>query len=429
MIAALFIIFIALLILEMPVSFCLLISTVVSMAFFSDIDLIAIVVKMFRASSNFSLIAVPFFILAGGFMDSGGISRRLVKLASRMIGHVRGGLANASVIAAMFFAGLSGAAAADTAAVGSLLIPGMKQKGYGKDIATSVMATAGSIGIVIPPSIPMIILGVTASISIGGLFMGGIIPGILMGVFLMAVNIIYTKIRKIDPEPRASFKETVRSLGDSFLALFTVVIIVGGITGGIFTATEASVIAAVYALIVGLFVYRELKLKDLPRVLVKSALTTGVVVLTIAAAASFGWVLAAEQIPSQIANFLVSLTGNKWMLLLLINVLFIILGTFLDPSAIIIIVVPIIWPVVQQLGVHPIHFGVMTIVNMAIGQCTPPVGIALFVASGISGASLSEMLNTYVRYIGALILVLLLVTFIPAISMWVPTLTGYIGRG
>ncbi|WP_319477293.1 TRAP transporter large permease [Marispirochaeta aestuarii] len=426
MIATLFLTFIILLILEAPVSFSLLISTVVSMFFFSDIDLFAIVVKMFRASSNFSLIAVPFFILAGGFMDSGGISRRLVTFASNIIGHIRGGLANASVMAAMFFAGLSGAAAADTAAVGSLLIPAMKRKGYGKDIATSVMATAGSIGIVIPPSIPMIILGVTASISIGGMFMGGIIPGILIGVSLMAVNIIYTKIRKIDPEPRASFREMLRSFADSFLALFTVVIIVGGITAGIFTATEASVIAALYAFIIGFFVYKELTFKDLPHVLVKSALTTGVVVLTIAAAASFGWVLAAEQIPSQIANFLVSLTDNRWILLILINILFLVLGTFLDPSAIIIIVVPIIWPVVQELGVHPIHFGVMAIVNMAVGQCTPPVGVALFVASGISGAKLSDMMGTYLRYLGAMVLVLLFVTFIPALSLWIPELTGYI---
>lgn len=426
MIATLFITFIVLLILEMPVSFSLLISTVVAMGIFSDIDLFAIVVKMFRASSNFSLIAVPFFILAGGFMDSGGISRRLVTFASNLIGHIRGGLANASVIAAMFFAGLSGAAAADTAAVGSLLIPAMKRKGYGKDIATSVMATAGSIGIVIPPSIPMIILGVTAGISIGGMFMGGIIPGILIGIFLMIVNVIYTKIRGIDPEPRASFKEVVRSFFNSFLALFTVVIIVGGITFGIFTATEASVIAAVYAFIVGFFVYKELSFKELPKVLVRSALTTGVVVLTIAAASSFGWVLAAEQIPSQIANFLVSLTDSKWVLLILINLLFLVLGTFLDPSAIIIIVVPIIWPVVQALGVHPIHFGVMAIVNMAVGQCTPPVGVALFVATGISGARLSDMLSTYMRYIGAMIIVVILTTFIPAISLWIPGLTGYI---
>ncbi|MCG8478571.1 MAG: TRAP transporter large permease [Spirochaetales bacterium] len=426
MIATLFTTFVVLLLLAMPVSFSLLISTIVTMALYSDIDLFAVVVRMFRASSNFSLIAVPFFILAGGLMDSGGISRRLVTFASNLIGHIRGGLANASVIAAMCVAGLSGAAAANTAAIGSLLIPAMKRKGYGNDIATSVVATAGSIGIVIPPSIPMIILGVTAGISIGGMFMGGVIPGIMIGFFLMGVNVIYTKIRKIDPEPRASLREIVRSFFDSFLALFTVVIIVGGITLGVFTATEASVVAVIYAFVVGLFFYKELKLKDLPRILVKSSLTTGVVVLTIAAAASFGWVLAAEQIPGQIADFLVSLTDSKWLLLVLINVLVIILGTFLDPSAIIIIVVPIIWPVVQALGVHPIHFGVMTIVNMAVGQCTPPVGVALFVTSGISGARLSDMLGTYVRYIGAMLIVLVLTTFIPAISLWIPGLTGYI---
>ena len=426
MIAALFLTFIGLLVLELPVSFSLLIATLVAMTFFSNIDVIAIISNMFHASSNFSLVAVPFFILAGGFMDRGGISRRLVTFASNLIGHIRGGLANASVVAAMFFAGLSGAAAADTAAVGSLLIPAMKKKGYGKAIPTSVMATAGSIGIVIPPSIPMIILGITASVSIGGLFMGGFIPGILMGVALMIVNYFITKARKIEPEPRASIKEVGRSFVDSFLALFTVVIIVGGISFGIFTPTEASIIAALYAFIVGFFVYRELKIKDLPVVLVNAAVTTGVVVLTIAAASSFGWILAAEQIPGQIAHFLVSLTGNKWILLLLINLFFIVLGTFLDPSAIIIIVVPIIWPIVQQLGVNPIHFGVMTIVNMAIGQCTPPVGIALFVASGISGAKLSDILGTYVRYIGALIVVLLFVTFVPILSTWLPTLTGYI---
>ena len=426
MIAALFVTFMVLLVLEMPVSFSLLIATIVAMVLYSKIDLITVIVNMFSATSNFSLLAVPFFILAGGFMERGGISRRLVAFASNAVGHIRGGLANTSVVAAMFFAGLSGAAAADTAAVGSLLIPAMKKKGYGKDISTSVMATAGSIGIVIPPSIPMIILGVTAGVSIGGLFMGGVIPGILMGVALMVVNYIYTRIRKIEPEPRATFKETVRSFGDSLLALLTVVIIVGGIVFGIFTPTEASIIASIYAFIIGFFVYRELHLKDLPDILIKAAVTTGIVLLTIAAASSFGWILAAEQIPAQIASFLIALTGNKLVLLMLLNVFFIILGTFLDPSAIIIIVIPIIWPIVQKLGINPIHFGVMTIVNMAIGQCTPPVGIALFVASGISGASLSEMLGTYMRYIGALIVVLLVVTYVPVISLWLPGLTGYL---
>lgn len=234
MATTLFLFFLAFLVFQMPVSFCLIISTVLAMFIASDIDSIAIVLKLFRSCGNYHLIAIPFFILAGGFMESGGISRRLVNFSSALIGHIRGGLANTSVAAAMFFAGLSGAAAADTAAVGSLLIPAMKRKGYGSDIATSVMATAGSIGIIIPPSIPMIILGVTAGVSIGGLFMGGVLPGLLMGLSLMVVNYIYCKVRKIEPEQRVSFKELVRSCLDSILAILTVVIIVGGIVGGIF---------------------------------------------------------------------------------------------------------------------------------------------------------------------------------------------------
>ncbi len=426
MATAIFIFFGIFLIFQMPVSFGLVISTVLAMFIASDIDTIAIILKLFRSCGNYHLIAIPFFILAGGFMESGGISRRLVNFSSALIGHVRGGLANTSVAAAMFFAGLSGAAAADTAAVGSLLIPAMKRKGYGSDMATSVMATAGSIGIIIPPSIPMIILGVTAGVSIGGLFMGGVLPGILMGGGLMAVNYIYCKVRKIEPEPRVSFKELVRSCLDSILAIMTVVIIVGGIVGGIFTATEASVVAAVYSFIVGFFIYRELSFKDLPNIFVKSAITTGVVVFTVAAASGFGWILTAENIPAEIASFVIGLSDSKWVIMLLLNGLFLVMGTFLDPSAIIIILVPIVWPIVMKLGIEPIHFGVAMIVNMAIGQCTPPVGIALFVASGISGISLNEVLGCYWKYLLAMVIVLMLVIFFPFFSTWIPTMLGYI---
>ena len=422
----LFLVFICFLLMQMPVSFCLAVSTILAMYIASDIDTIAIVLKFFRATGNYHLIAVPFFILAGGFMESGGISRRLVQFASNLIGHIRGGLANASVTAAMFFAGISGAAAADTAAVGSLLIPAMKKKGYGSDIATSVMATAGSIGIIIPPSIPMIILGVTASVSIGGLFMGGVLPGILMGLALMVVNVIYTKVRRIDPEKRVPARELMRSFFDSILAIITVVIIVGGIVGGIFTATEASVVAAVYAFLVGFFVYKELKLKDLPAIFVKSALTTGVVIFTVATASGFGWILTAENIPAMIAEFVINLSDQKWVIIMALNLLFLIMGTFLDPSAIIIIVVPIVWPIIMQLGIEPIHFGICMIVNMAIGQCTPPVGIALFVASGISGISLNDVLGCYWKYLLAMVTVLLLVILFPFFSTWLPTMAGYI---
>ncbi len=426
MATTLFIIFVAFLVFQMPVSFSLIIATVLAMFVASDIDTIAIILKLFRSCGNYHLIAIPFFILAGGFMESGGISRRLVAFSSALIGHVRGGLANTSVAAAMFFAGLSGAAAADTAAVGSLLIPAMKRKGYGSDIATSVMATAGSIGIIIPPSIPMIILGVTAGVSIGGLFMGGVLPGLLMGLCLMVVNYFYCKVRKIEPEERATLKELWRSCLDSILAILTVVIIVGGIVGGIFTATEASVVAALYSFVVGFFIYKELTFKDMPAIFVKSAVTTGVVVFTVATASGFGWILTAENIPTEIASFVISLSDSKWVIMLLLNGLFLIMGTFLDPSAIIIILVPIVWPIVMKIGIEPIHFGVAMIVNMAIGQCTPPVGIALFVASGISGITLSEVLGAYWKYLLAMVFVLLVVIFVPFFSTWIPSMTGYI---
>ncbi len=422
----LFLFFVIFLIVQMPVSFCLVISTVLAMFIASDIDSIAIILKLFRSCGNYHLIAIPFFILAGGFMESGGISRRLVNFSTALVGHIRGGLANTSVAAAMFFAGLSGAAAADTAAVGSLLIPAMKKKGYGSDMATSVMATAGSIGIIIPPSIPMIILGVTAGVSIGGLFMGGVLPGILMGGCLMVVNYIYCKVRKIEPEQRVSFKELIRSCADSILAIMTVVIIVGGIVGGMFTATEASVVAALYSFVVGFFIYKELSFKDLPGIFVKSAVTTGVVVLTVAAASGFGWILTAENIPGQIASFVVGLSESKWIIMLMLNAVFLLMGTFLDPSAIIIILVPIVWPIVMKIGIEPIHFGVAMIVNMAIGQCTPPVGIALFVASGISGITLNQVMRCYWKYLAAMVVVLLLVIFIPFFSTWIPTMLGYI---
>lgn len=414
------------LVFQMPVSFALAMSSMTALGFASDISLISIIQRMYTSSSSFTLVAIPFFILAGGFMENGGISRRLVKFASCMVGHIRGGLTFASILGAMFFAGISGAAAADTAAVGSILIPAMIKKGYGKDVATSVMATAGSIGIIIPPSIPMILLGVTANISIGALFAGGILPGILMGVALMVTSYIFAVVRKLEPEPRASLKEIWNAFKDAILAIMTMVIIVGGIVGGIFTPSEASVVAAIYAFIVGMFIYKELKMKDLPKILLSTATTTGVVVLCIAAASSFGWILTAESIPAKISEFIFGVSTNKWIILFLVNGLMLFMGTFLDITPIIIIVIPIVFPIIMKLGIHPIHFGLMTIVNMAIGQCTPPVGITLFVSTGISEASLGEVLGTYLKYILTMIIVLTLITFIPAITTFLPRVLGYI---
>lgn len=422
MAAVLFIVFILTLLIKVPVSFSLAIAALAALTVAGHIDTTVIVQRMYTASESFALIAVPFFILAGGFMDSGGISRRLVNFASSLVGHVKGGLAMVSVVASMFFAGISGSTAADTAAIGSILIPAMEKKGYGKDMATSVQATAGSIGIIIPPSIPMVILGITAGISIGGLFLGGFIPGILMGAALMATSYILACQRNLPAEPRASFREVVKSFLDSVLALMTVVIIMGGILSGIFTPTEASVIAALYSFIVGYFVYKELSLKDLPQIMVRTAVTTGVVVLCIATASSFGWIVAAERIPAKIAEAILSISSNKYVILTLFNLLMLFLGTFLDVTPIIIIVIPIIFPIAMRLGVSPIHFGLMTIVNMAIGQCTPPVGISLFVSSGIAKASLGEILGTYWKYLLAMVIVLFIITFIPGLVTFIPSI-------
>lgn len=420
MAATLFIAFALLLIIKVPVSFSLAISSALALILAGNIDPAVIVQRMYTASESFSLIAVPFFILAGGFMESGGISKRLVKFASTLVGHIRGGLAMVSIVAAMFFAGISGSTAADTAAIGSILIPAMEKKGYGKDMATSVQATAGAIGIIIPPSIPMVILGITASISIGGLFLGGFIPGILMGVALMITSYIFAVKRDLPAEPRASFKEILLSFSDSILAIMTMVIIMGGILGGVFTATEASIIAAIYSFIVGFFIYKEIKPQDIPRIMVQTSITTGVVVLCIATASSFGWILAAERIPAKIAQAIFSISMNKYVVLTIMNLLMLFMGTFLDVTPIIIILIPIIFPIAMQLGVSPIHFGIMTIVNMAIGQCTPPVGVSLFVATGISKASLGEILSVFFKYLLAMIIVLFLITFIPGLVTFIP---------
>lgn len=422
MAATIFFSFFLLLLFRVPVSFGLALSSVLALVLNTTMDTAVIIQRMYTASESFSLVAVPFFILAGGLMENGGISRRLVKFATALVGHIRGGLAMVSIVASMFFAGVSGSTAADTAAVGSILIPAMEKRGYGKDMATSVVACAGSIGIIIPPSIPMVILGVTAGISIGGLFLGGFIPGILVGLALMITSYIFAKKRDLPPEPRCSAGEMWVSFKDSILAIMTAVIILGGILSGVFTATEASVVAAIYAFIVGFFIYKELKLADLPRIIAQSGVTTGVVVLCVATASAFGWILAAERIPAMLAEFVFSISTNPFVVLLLVNALMLFMGMILDVAPIIIILIPIVFPIIMKLGIDPIHFGVMTIVNMAIGQCTPPVGIALFVATGISKISLGQMLNTYYRFISAMIFVLIVITLIPELITFIPKL-------
>ena len=421
-IPVLLITFVVLLLLKVPVSISIMVASIVSLVTCSSINVVAVIQRMYVSCESFSLLAVPLFIMAGGFMEGGGISKRIVNFASSLIGHIKGGLAMTSVLASMIFAGISGSAAADTAAIGSILVPAMEKDGYGKDIATSVVATGGAIGIVIPPSIPMVLIGVACNISIGKLFMGGIIPGILIGLSLMIISYIYAKKRNLNSYPRSNFKQVAKATKDAFWALLTIVIILGGILSGLFTATEAAGIAAVYTLVVGLFIYKELTLKRVAEILCESAVTTGVVVLCIATASAFGWILSAEDVPSAIANAIVGLSNSKIVIMLLINLVFLFLGMIMDIAPIILVVVPIMYPIAMSCGLSAVHFGIMVVVNMAIGQCTPPVGVALYVAMGISKMKIADMLKTYCSYLGAMIVVLLLVTFIPALSELLPKL-------
>ncbi|MDK2878235.1 MAG: hypothetical protein PWR06_951 [Thermoanaerobacteraceae bacterium] len=404
----------------LPVAFAIALASTYGVISAGNIPLMVVVQRMFTQIDSFPLMAVPFFMLAGNLMDRGGISLKIINFASNLVGHIRGGLAMVSVVASMFFAGISGSASADSAAIGSVLIPAMEKKNYGKSFAASLTATAGSIGVIIPPSIPMVIYAITGSVSIGKLFLGGYIPGLMIGLGLMAVSFYFAITRGYPAEPRASLKSLWKSFVESIWALLMVVIIMGGILTGAFTATEASVVAVVYAIIVGMFVYKQLKLSDLPRIFIESGVTTAVVMFCVAATAILSWILTNQQVPVKMAAAILAITQNPIIILILINIILLFLGTILDTTPAIILIVPILLPIVTKLGVDPIHFGLITVTNLAIGMSTPPVGITLFVSSGIANLPMSKMLKSLVPFWAVMVFILGLITFVPGITMYLP---------
>lgn len=390
----------------------------------TDLPLAVISQRMFTGMDSFALIAIPAFLLAGEIMARGAMARRMVEFAATMVGHLRGGLAVVGVLSTMLFSGVSGSSVANTAAIGSVLVPQMKQRGYDPAFAGAVVANAGVLGSVFPPSIPMVLYGIAAGVSIGSLFIAGIIPGILMVALLIAVGYWQSVKAGYPAGQRASVKEFVRSFGRAALALLTPVIMVGGIVSGILTVTEAAVATVIYALLVELLVYRELKISDLGNVMTRSVISTGIVMLIIAASTLFGWIMTIESIPQTIAAFLLELTSSVLVQLLLINILLLIIGTFLDVAPGIIIAVPILAPLVDALGVDPIHFGVIVVINLLIGLVTPPVAPTLVVGASIAGVSLDRITAASIRFFLALILSLLLITYIPALSTWLPSFFG-----
>ena len=416
--------FVILLLLKFPITFTLFISSVFT-AMFLRIPMMSILQRTVSGVNSFSLLAIPFFILAGEIMGRGGISRRLVEFSNALVGRVRGGLAEVNVLASMFFGGISGSAVADVSSIGTMLIPMMIDKGYDDDYSVAVTVTSSCQGVIIPPSHNMIIFSLAAGggVSVGKLFMGGLVPGIILGVALMVVSYVIAVKRGYPKERKYTFKETVKVSRDAILGLLTIVIIIGGVVSGVFTATESASVAVVYAFIITFFVYREISIKEMPKILLHALRTLAMVMSLIAAASAFGWLLAYLRIPQSVTNFLLSISHNKIVLLLLINLMLLVLGAIMDMAPLIIIVTPILYPVVVgSLGMNPVHFGIMLILNLAIGLCTPPVGSALFVGSAIGKISIEKATKAMVPFYAVMIVVLLLVTFVPAMSMTIPNM-------
>ena len=411
-------------IMNVPIAIAIGASTLTALLCASPFPPLVIFQKMFTAMDSFPLMAIPFFILAGALMETGGISRRLIHLANTFVGHFAGGLAFVAIIASMFFGAISGAAAACVAAIGSVLIPEMVSRGYGKPYTAAVQATAGTLGVMIPPSIPMIIYGVMTGVSVGALFMGGVLPGVLVGLSLMFVAWLIASRRGYRGERRYSWPERGAAFLDAFWALLMPAIILGGIYGGVFTPTEAAVVAVVYGLFVGLFIYRELRVAQLKSIFVNTAVGTAIILFIIGTSSAFSWVITSRRVPQMVAEGMLTLSSSPVVILLLINLLLLFIGTFMETVASIIILVPVLMPVLQTIGVDPLHFGIVIVVNLAIGMVTPPLGVCLFVSCGIAKISLEDISRAAVPFILVMILDILLLSYLPFLSTALPRLMG-----
>jgi C4-dicarboxylate transporter, DctM subunit len=411
-----------LLLLGVPIAVALGLSTTVVLLAFTDQPTLIIAQKMFTSLDKFALMAIPLFVLAGNFLSQGGAAARIIRFARACVGHLPGGLPMSAIFACIIFAAVSGSSPATVAAIGSVMIGAIRDDGYSNAFSVGSIVCAGSLGILIPPSIVLIVYGVTVDQSIGKLFMAGVVPGILLGGILMLVTYIAARRAGFKKTERASNKEIWLSFKEAIWALLVVIIIIGGIYGGLFTPTEAAAVAAVYGFIVVKFIYRDLSWKQIPEVIKASAATSAMILFIIANAMLFAHMLTMEQIPQGLANWIIDMNLSKVTFLIFVNVLLLAAGNFMEPSSLIMILAPLIFPVAMKLGIDPIHLGVIITVNMEIGMLTPPVGLNLFVASGISGLSLGEVVKASIPWFFALLIGLLLVTYIPIVSLWLPNL-------
>ncbi len=412
-----------LIIASVPIAYALGMAALIT-SFYIGIPLEAVLLKVSDGVDNFTLLAIPFFVLAGALMAEGGMAWRLVNFANIFVGFMRGGLAMVNILASMFFGGISGSSVADTSSIGSIMIPMMKKQGYSDEFSVNITITSSTQGIVIPPSHNAVIYAYAAggSVSIAQLFLAGIIPGIMIGLSLMVLAYIISRKRNYPKGELVPLREALKTCWEALAGLLTIVIIVGGVVGGVFTPTESAAVAVVWAFAITMFVYRDLKWRQLPQLLHSVIRTVAMVMIVIGFAAGFAYMMTLMQIPAKATEFLIALSDNKYVLLVLINVMLLVLGTFMDMAPLILICTPILLPVVTLLGLNPVHFGIVMMLNLSIGLVTPPVGTTLFVGCAIGKVSIERASRHLWPFWIAMLVVLLLVTYIPALTVWVPSL-------
>jgi C4-dicarboxylate transporter, DctM subunit len=413
-----------LLLLRVPIAMALGLASILTLLSFADESLVALAQRFFSALQVYQLLSIPFFVLAGAFMTTGGVAKRMIAFANALVGHFRGGLAMAALLSCALFAAVSGSSPATVVAVGTIMIAGMARSGYTREFAAGLICNAGTIGILIPPSIVMVVYGAVTETSIGSLFVAGILPGVLLTVALMVAVAVIARRRNFPRQPRADWRTVLKTGREAIWGLALVVIILGGIYGGAFTPTEAAAVAAVYAFVIAMFVYRDLKFAALPRVIADAAKVTAMLMFIIANAYLFSFVLLTEQVPQTVSQWIADLGLPPWGFLLALNLLLIVAGSFMEATSVILIFAPIMLPIANSLGIDPVHLGVVMTINMEIGMITPPVGLNLFVTSGIAKLPVTDIIRAAAPWLAVLLVVLAIVTYVPWVSLALPRWLG-----
>ncbi|WP_437931630.1 TRAP transporter large permease [Sorangium sp. So ce291] len=414
--------FFALLLLNVPVAVCIGLSTVLTIASLGDVPTAYIVAqRMSTGIASFPLLAIPFFVLSGLLMGEGGMARRLMDFASAVVGRFHGGLSYVNTLTCMLFGAVSGSAAAAVSSIGGFMIPEMERKNYGRDFSVALTTTSATTGLLIPPSNIMIVYAVVAgNVSVAALFLAGVIPGVVVGLSIMAVAFVANRKQPVGVSEKVPFRMVLRSFAQAIPSLLLILIVMGGILAGVFTATEASAVSVAYAFLLGTVFYREVKLKDVPRLLLKSAKTTAVVMILVGASQAMSWVLAFEQVPQHVSQAMLGISSSPVATLLIINVLLLVVGTFMDMTPAVLIFTPIFLPVVTGMGMNPVHFGVLMVTNLCIGLCTPPVGTCLFVGCGVGKTTIARVVRPMLPMFAAMIVALMFISYVPQLSLWLP---------